>query len=50
MPNNLVFNRVASDLKVQIYGLYSNTATAVAVDASGNLLISGAFYNFRRHD
>lgn len=38
MPNDLVFNNVASDLKTQIYG--SNTSTPVQQDANGNLMVT----------
>lgn len=41
MPNNLVFNNVASQLLVQIYGQNpSGQATAIQTDASGNLIAS----------
>lgn len=35
--NNLVFNSTASQLKTQIYGTNGSTATAIAVDANGNV-------------
>jgi hypothetical protein len=40
MPNNLVFNNVASELQVQIFGLNGSNVKAVAVDASGNFVVS----------
>ena len=41
MPNNLVFNNVASQLLVQIYGQNpSGQATAIQTDASGNIIAS----------
>ncbi|QXM06343.1 DUF6385 domain-containing protein [Crassaminicella indica] len=39
MPNNIVFNNVASQMKTQIYGTDSGTTRAIAVDANGKLLI-----------
>lgn len=41
MPNNLVFNTVASELKTQIYGFDGANVQPVATDSNGNLLISG---------
>lgn len=41
MPNNLVFNNVANELLVQIYGQNpSGQATAIQTDASGNIIAS----------
>ncbi len=39
MPNNLVFNNVASDLVVQIYGKNGSNVLPIATDASGNLMV-----------
>lgn len=40
MPNNIVFNDSAQNLKVQIYG--SNTSTPLQVDGSGNMVVNVA--------
>ncbi|MFT9495195.1 DUF6385 domain-containing protein [Anaerosolibacter sp.] len=39
MPNNLVFNNVARDLKTQIYGNDNGAVTAISVSADGKLQI-----------
>ncbi|QEK12489.1 hypothetical protein FQB35_09195 [Crassaminicella thermophila] len=39
MPNNIVFNNVADQLKTKIYGDDSGTTRAIALDASGKILI-----------
>jgi hypothetical protein len=39
VPNNLVFNNVAKELKTQMYGNDNGSVIAVAVDADGRLLI-----------
>lgn len=39
MPNNLVFNNTASELKTQIYGNNAGNVVAVAVDANGNFIL-----------
>ncbi|MEW9123302.1 MAG: hypothetical protein AB2421_11390, partial [Thermotaleaceae bacterium] len=39
MPNNLVFNNVARDLKTQIYGNDGGTVRPIAVDDQGRVLI-----------
>ncbi|EYE89499.1 hypothetical protein Q428_02440 [Fervidicella metallireducens AeB] len=40
MPNNIIFNDSAQNLKVQIYG--SNTNTPLQVDGSGNMFVNVA--------
>lgn len=43
MPNNIVFNNVAENLKTQIYGTTSSgTVTSLLVDNSGNVQIGGS--------
>ena len=43
MPNNLVFNNVAENLKTQIYGSTSGgTITSVLVDSNGNIQLGGS--------
>ena len=43
MPNNLVFNNSAQELKVQIYGITSGAAvTGLLVVTSGNMQIGGS--------
>ncbi|OGO78630.1 MAG: hypothetical protein A2Y23_10150 [Clostridiales bacterium GWB2_37_7] len=43
MPNNLVFNNSAQELKVQIYGITSGAAvTGLLVDNSGNMQVGGS--------
>ena len=43
MPNNLVFNNSAQELKVQIYGITSgSTVTGLLVDNSGNMQVGGS--------
>ncbi len=43
MPNNLVFNDSAQNLKVQIYGITSGASiTGLLVDNSGNLQVGGS--------
>ncbi|MBB6215723.1 hypothetical protein HNQ80_001812 [Anaerosolibacter carboniphilus] len=39
MPNNIVFNNVANELKTQIYGSNGGVATPISVDGNGNLII-----------
>ncbi len=41
MPNNLVFNDIASQLKVQMYGSDGTNLQAVSVSASGGLAMAG---------
>ncbi len=43
MPNNLVFNNVASQLEVQIFGYDGRRTRAVKTDTSGRLEITGTF-------
>lgn len=43
MPNNLVFNNVASQLQTQIFGSDGTTQRAVRTDANGILLVAGTF-------
>lgn len=47
MPNNIVFNNVASQLKTQIYGNYGGTATPIATDSSGNVTITATDLDIR---
>lgn len=41
MPNNLVFNNVASQLKTQLYAQYNEDVIALKADSLGDLLIAG---------
>lgn len=41
MPNNLVFNNVAEQLKTQLYASNGTTVEAMKIDANGNLLVAG---------
>jgi hypothetical protein len=41
MPNNLVFNEVAEQLKTLVYGSNAGIAVAIKVDGSGNVAIRG---------
>jgi hypothetical protein len=41
VPNNLVFNNVASQLKTQLYGYDGSSVVAIQTDASGNIKIVG---------
>lgn len=43
MPNNLVFNRVASQLLTQIYGTDGNNLHGIKTDAYGRLDVVGTF-------
>lgn len=38
MPNNIVFNEVASQLQTQIYGQYNGATKAINTDSQGNLI------------
>lgn len=40
MPNNIVFNNVASEMQTQIFGKNGTNVLPVAVDASGNIIAS----------
>ncbi|MFZ5965978.1 MAG: DUF6385 domain-containing protein [Bacillota bacterium] len=39
MPNNLIFNGTADQLKTKLYGDNNGTTTAIAVNANGNLTV-----------
>ena len=41
MPNNLVFNTVASELKTQIYAAKGSTVAPIQLDANNNVLVAG---------
>jgi len=41
MPNNIVFNNVAEQLKTQFYGYDGSTVQTIKVDSSGNIKIVG---------
>ena len=41
MPNNLVFNTVASELKTQIYAQNGTTVAPIQLDAKNNVLVAG---------
>lgn len=41
MPNNIVFNNVASQLKTQLYGYDGSSVVPIQTDASGNIKIVG---------
>lgn len=41
MPNNLVFNNVASEMQTQIFGRNGTNVVAILTDTSGNLLVVG---------
>ncbi|MBA1335421.1 MAG: hypothetical protein HPY66_1044 [Firmicutes bacterium] len=41
MPNNIVFNNVASQLKTQLYGYDGSSVVPIMTDASGNIKIVG---------
>ncbi|MTI48994.1 DUF6385 domain-containing protein [Sporosalibacterium faouarense] len=47
MPNNIVFNEVASQLKTQIYGNNGGTAVPLSVDGSGNLTFTATNLDIR---
>lgn len=40
MPNNLIFNDVASSLQTQIFGKNGSNIVPVSVDSSGNFMVS----------
>ncbi|SKA79513.1 hypothetical protein SAMN05443428_10380 [Caloramator quimbayensis] len=42
MPNNIIFNETAEELKAQVFGLKGTTLQSLQLDDSGNLMISGS--------
>ncbi|MCX7884945.1 MAG: DUF6385 domain-containing protein [Caloramator sp.] len=42
MPNNIIFNETAEELKAQVFGYNGTTLQSLQLDASGNLKIGGS--------
>ena len=48
MPNNIVFNEVAEQLKVQIYGTDGSNVLPLATDDSGNVTVTAEDFDIRQ--